>query len=130
MSKRITIEGSSIDESVFNKVSDYSKFFLKNDFFRLKAYHDHVHKELELYSQLVSRNSYIIVFDTTMNIFDNKIIKEISNNYKYKPWGKNSNPHSAVHQFLKKNNKFKIDKSLDEKALITNCFEGFLKKIK
>ena len=132
MSKRIKmIEGSSIDESVFNKVSDYSKNFPKKlIFLDSKHTHDHVHKELELYSQLVSRNSYIIVFDTTMNIFDNKIIKEISNNYKYKPWGKNSNPHSAVHQFLKKNNKFKIDKSLHEKALITNCFEGFLKKIK
>ena len=53
MSKRIKmIEGSSIDESVFNKVSDYSKNFPKKlIFLDSKHTHDHVHKELELYSQ-------------------------------------------------------------------------------
>lgn len=132
MSKRIKmIEGSSIDENIFSQVKNYSKKYSKIlVFLDSKHTHDHVLRELELYSELVSKNSYIVVFDTTMNTFDKKSINKIAENYRYKPWGKNSNPHSAVHKFIKQNKNFKIDKLLHQKALITNCYDGFLKKIK
>ena len=38
--------------------------------------HAHVKNELELYSQLVSKNSYIIVFDTIPYFFDKKAQNE------------------------------------------------------
>jgi len=132
MSKRIKmIEGSSIDNKIYLKVKNYAKKFKKILVFLDSNHtHDHVLKEMELYSKLVSKNSYIVVFDTTMNIFDDKTIKKISKYYKYKPWGKNNNPHSAVNKFVKENKNFKIDKYFHEKAIITNCYDGFLKKIK
>ena len=132
MSKRIDmIEGSSIDNDIFMKVKKYAKGKQKILVLLDSNHtHDHVLKELDLYSKLVSKGSYIVVFDTTMNIFDNKTIKKIKKNYRFKPWGKNSNPHSAVYEFLKSNKKFKIDNTFHDKALITNCYEGFLKKIR
>ena len=47
-----------------------------------------------------------------MNIFDNKTLKDISKTYRFKPYGRNNNPHSSVKEFLKKNKNFSIDKLL------------------
>ncbi len=132
MSKRIKmIQSSSIDKktiSVLKKTIKENKIVLV--FLDSNHTHDHVLEELNLYSQFVSKGSYIVVFDTTMNIFDNKTLKEISKNYRFKPYGRNNNPHSAVKEFLKNNKSFRIDKLMHQKALITNCYDGFLKKIK
>ena len=132
LSKRIIlIQGSSVDTRTIKKISKYVK---KNNkimvFLDSNHTHDHVLKELQLYSDFVTKDSYVVVFDTTMNLFDDKTINKISKNYRFKPWGKNSNPHSAVKVFLKNNKKFEIDKKLHEKSLITNCYDGFIKRIK
>ena len=95
-----------------------------------KHTHEHVLKELNLYSKFVSRNSYIVVFDTTANLFSKKTINIISKNYRFKPWGYNDNPHSALKIFLKNNKNFVIDQLYQNKSLITNCYDGFLKRIK
>ncbi len=125
------IEGSSIAEETFDLVKKRVK--KKNKvlvFLDSKHTHDHVLQELNLYSQFVSKNSYIVVFDTTANLFSKKTIKKISNNYRFKPWGYNNNPHSALKEFLKTNTDFVIEKTYQNKSLITNCYDGFLKKIK
>lgn len=123
--KRITmIEGSSIDKPVIKKVYDYSKG-MKKVMVLLDSNHthDHVLKELNLYSPFVTKGSYLVVFDTIAeympkNIFSNR------------PWRKGNNPMSAVREFLKKNNRFKIDKSIEDKLLITVAPNGYLKCIK
>ena len=62
------------------------------------------------------------------NIYKN--IKKISKFYSYKPFGKNSNPFTAIKKFLKSNKNFIINNEPFNKALISNCYSGFLKKIR
>ena len=129
LSKRITmIEGSSIDEKVVNKVKTIAKTKKRVMVF-LDSNHtyEHVLKELELYSSLVKKGSYIIVFDT--------IIDDIPNNWwgkhiSTRPWNKKNNPKSAVKDFVLKNNRFKIDHTIDDKILLTAAPSGYLKCIK
>lgn len=71
-----------------------------------------------------------MVFDTTIGTFDKKSLNKISKTYKYKPFGKKSNPLTAVKKFIKDNKNFVIDHEPFKKALISNCYSGFLKKIK
>ena len=127
----ISFQGPSNDEKILNKIKKISKNYnkvlvcLDSD-----HTHDHVLKELENYSNFVSKNSYLVVFDTTQGTFKNSTINKISKIYKYKPWGKASNPLTAVNQFLKKNKNFKVNNNFFNKSLVSNCYSGFLKRIK
>ena len=85
--------------------------------------HDHVLRELEAYSPLVTRGSYCVVFDTMVE----DLPEEYSNN---RPWGKGNNPKTAVWKFLKKNDRFVIDKEIENKLLITVAPDGYLKCVK
>ena len=123
--KRITmLEGSSLDEKivkqVYNLARNKKKILLLLDSFHT---HDHVLQELELYSKLVRKNNYILVFDT--------IIEDLpSNTFQNRPWSKGNNPKTAVREFLRLNKEFALDKTLEEKLLITSCPEGLIKRIK
>jgi len=122
---RITmIEGSSIEKSVLQKVYALSKG-MKKVMVLLDSNHTHEHviNELNLYSPMVSKGSYLIVFDTIAEFMPKKIFNN-------KPWGKGNNPMSAVREFLKKNNRFKVDKLIEKKLLITGVPNGYLKCIK
>ena len=131
-SKNITtLQGSSNDTKILDKIFNISKNY-KKILVCLDSDHTHKHvfEELQNYSKLVSKDSYLVVFDTTQGTFDNKNINKISKVYKYKPWGKKSNPLTAVKKFLKYNKNFIVNDDLFKKALISNCYSGFLKKIK
>jgi len=129
MFKRIKIlKGSSIEPKIFNQAKKISKN-KKKVMVILDSDHskEHVLKELILYSQLVSKGSYIIVCDTIIQDFPkNWFVK----NGIDRPWNKSNNPKTAVWEFLKKNKRFKIDKSIEDKLLITTAPDGFLKCIK
>lgn len=86
--------------------------------------HDHVLQELELYSPFVSLHSYIVVFDT--------IVEDLPEGYfsQKRPWGISNNPKTAVEQFLKTNNSFEIDRSIDHKLLISVAPGGYLKRVR
>jgi cephalosporin hydroxylase len=126
-----TFQGSSNDEKILSKILKISKKY-KRVLVCLDSDHTHQHvlRELENYNKFVSKNSYLVVFDTTQGTFDNKNINKISKIYKYRPWGKNSNPLTAVKEFLSDNKNFVINDELFNKALVSNCYSGFLKKIK
>ena len=85
--------------------------------------YSHVKKEIEIYSKLVTKNSYLVVEDTFTEFFPKKYFSN-------RPWDVGNNPMIAIKEFLKINKKFKIDKSLNEKLSITETFDGYLKKIK
>ncbi len=123
--KRITmIQGSSIDPEIIKKVLTFAKD-KKKILVVLDSLHtqDHVTKELELYSPLVSRGSYLVVFDT--------IIEDMSDtSFPDRPWGKGNNPKTAVWEFLKKNDRFVIDKGIENKLLITVAPDGYLRCVK
>ena len=46
------------------------------------------------------------------------------------PWGKGNNPKTAVWEFLKSNDSFQIDATIQNKLLITVAPDGYLKRIK
>jgi cephalosporin hydroxylase len=125
MYKRITmIEGSSVDESVARRVRDLAKG-KKRVLVSLDSNHthDHVLKELELYSPLVTKGSYCVVFDT--------VIEDMpENSFPDRPWGKGNNPKTAVREFLSNNDRFEIDRELENKLLITVAPDGYLKCVK
>jgi cephalosporin hydroxylase len=125
MNKRITmIEGSSIDEKISKQVFDFAKGN-KVILVMLDSNHTHEHvlKEMKLYSSLVTKDSYLIVLDT--------IIEDMpKNSSSDRDWGKGNNPKTAVWEFLKKNNRFEIDREIENKLLITVAPDGYLKCIK
>lgn len=125
MFKRIKmIEGSSIDEKVIKKVFKIAKKH-KKVLVCLDSLHtqEHVLKELNLYSKLVTKGSYIIVFDT--------VIEQMPDNlFNNKPWNKGNNPATALKVFLKKKKNFIVDREIENKLLITVAPGGFLKRIK
>ena len=119
------IEGSSISDSVLHSVDD---FITRNQSKRVLVAldsnhtHEHVLQELRLYSRYVHRGSYIVVFDT--------IIEDTPQGYfSDRPWDKGNNPKTAVWSFLTENNRFEIDKKINDKLLISVAPDGYLKCI-
>lgn len=118
------IEGSAVSQETLEEVKKYAsgkeKILVSLD---SNHTHEHVLQELNLYAPFVSLNSYLVVFDT--------IVEDLPDNYlPGRPWGKGDNPKTAVHEFLKHNDDFVIDHSIDNKLLISVAPEGYLKRIK
>jgi Cephalosporin hydroxylase len=122
MFKRITlIEGSSTDKQIVNKVFEYSKE--KTSILVIldsNHTHEHVLEELNLYSSLVTKDSYLIVMDTIIADFPEDYFPD-------RPWGKDDNPKTAVKEFLRNNERFVIDEMITSKLLITVAPDGYLK---
>lgn len=124
MFKRITmIEGSSIEEEVMSQVRKKAKEKMKV-MVVLDSHHthDHVLKELELYSPLVSIDSYLILPDTFIEYFPKGY-------YKDRPWDVGNNPMTALREFMSKNTDFIIDGTYANKLMITEAFDGYLKRV-
>lgn len=125
MFRRISmIEGSSTDKGTAEHVYDFAKG-KKQIMVLLDSMHthDHVLKELQLYSPLVTKGSYLVVFDT--------IIEDMpAGSFPDRPWDKGNNPKTAVWEFLKSNDRFEIDKEIENKLLITVAPDGYLKCVK
>lgn len=120
----IMLEGSSTDEKITKKVYEIAKK-KKKVIVCLDSRHNHKHvlKELQLYSPLVTKGSYLVVFDTITN----DMPASFSANH---PWGKNNNPKTAIWEFLETNDRFEMDKDIENKLLITVAPDGYLKCIK
>lgn len=126
LSKRISmIQGSSIDAQIVERVHEFAKG-KKSVMVILDSNHthEHVREELKAYASLVTKDSYLIVYDTG--------VEDFPENYDWKgrPWGKGNNPKTAVWEFLKTNDQFEIDSAIHEKLLITVAPDGYLRRIK
>jgi cephalosporin hydroxylase len=126
MSKRIKmIEGDSTSLVVANQVyeiaRDKKRIIVCLD---SNHTHDHVLSELNLYANLTTVGSYCIVFDT--------IVEELPEDYMPggRPWNPGNNPKTAVFEFLKSNINFEIDKSIDNKILVSVAPDGYLKRMR
>ena len=125
MFKRITmIEGSSIDKNIAKQVHDFAKD-KKQILVVLDSMHthDHVLKELKVYSPLVAKGSYLVVFDTVIEDMPEDFFPD-------RPWGKGNNPKTAVWEFLKHNDRFEIDEEMRNKLLITVAPDGYLRRVR
>ncbi len=120
--KRITLlEGSSVAPPVAGKVAAMARgkrpvlVVLDSN-----HTHEHVLKELELYSPLVTKASYLVVFDTVVEDMPDGFFAD-------RPWGKGNNPKTAVRQFLKASDRFEVDREIQDKLLISTAPEGYLR---
>lgn len=118
------IKGSSVDNAVAKKVYQHAKGKERILVFLDSLHtHDHVLKELKVYSRLVKKGGYIVVFDTMIENMP-------ENSFPNRPWDRGNNPKTAVFEFLKNNKRFKIDKKIENKLIITSSPDGFLKCIR
>ncbi|PZP91657.1 MAG: cephalosporin hydroxylase [Variovorax paradoxus] len=85
--------------------------------------HEHVLAELNAYADLVSVGSYCVVFDT--------FVEDMPDDYVWteRPWGKGNNPKTAVWEYLRSHPEFQIDKSVEDKLLVTSAPDGFLRRV-
>ena len=129
------IEGSSIDSEVVSQVleiaKNYNKILVCLD---SNHTHEHVLAELEAYAPLTSKDSYCCVFDTIIEDLPDEM-------YPDRLWSKGNNPKTAVWKYLDNLAKagrkaydgtslnFEIDKSIDNKLLISVSPDGYLKRI-
>jgi len=115
------IEGPSTDEAIVQQVRDQigdgQRVMVVLD---SNHTHQHVLEELELYSPMVTRDCYLVVFDTVVEDLPNEVFPN-------RPWGQGNNPKTAVWEFLKSNPRFVIDKEVEDKLLITVAPDGFLR---
>ncbi len=118
------VQGSSIDETTVAQVKSLAqgsqRILLVLDSMHT---HEHVLRELELYTPLVKKGSYCVVFDT--------VIEDMpQGHYVHRPWDVGNNPKTAVWEFLQKNDRFEITTSIQHKLQITVAPDGYLKCIK
>lgn len=120
----VMIEGSSVDEHVVEQVKMLTTG-AKSVIVCLDSNHthDHVLKELQFYTPLVSMESYCVVSDTGIEDLSKDMIQD-------RPWGPGNNPKTAVWKFLKTNDQFVIDKNIEAKILLTSAPDGYLKRVR
>jgi cephalosporin hydroxylase len=117
----LLLEGSSVDEHVVQKTYEIARD-KKHVIVVLDSNHTHAHvlRELELYSPLVKRGSYIVVLDTVVEQMP-------ANAFNNRPWGPGNSPATAVKAFLAGNSRFVVDEEMDSKLLISTAPGGYLR---
>ena len=124
MSSRIQmIEGSSIAPDIIAQVHAFASGF-ERILVCLDSNHTHSHvlSELNAYAPLTSKGSYCCVFDTIVEDMPKDVHSE-------QLWGVGNNPKTAVWEYLKTNNDFRIDTKIQDKLLLTVAPDGYLKRI-
>lgn len=119
----ILFEEDSTSEKLQKNLKRLLKNY-KNFYIHLDSHHTHNHvlKELNIYSKFLNKNNYIVADDTIVNEIPNQL-------HRPREWNRNDNPGTAVEYFLKRNKNFKIDFSLNYNHLISSSPGGYLKKI-
>lgn len=124
LAKRIDmIQGSSIDESVIDEVRKRVRPGPVMVVLDSNHSHAHVLAELQAYSRLVTPGSYLVVMDTVVEYMDEDAFSD-------RPWGKGDNPLTAVREFLAADDRFVVDKEIEDKLLITVAPSGYLRRVR
>ena len=121
LSDRLTlIKGSSIEEETIEKIKSVLGNCRQTMIILDSCHtHEHVLKELRLYSPFLGKGYYMICGDT--------ILEDIpEQKHRSRPWGPGNNPKTALRQFLKENNRFEVDNILENKLLYTCNPGGYL----
>ena len=117
------VEGSSIDPQVIDEVH---RLAMGHEtvmvFMDSNHTHEHVLGELNAYAHLVSKGSYCVVFDTFVEDMPPKYFSD-------RPWDKGDSPKTAVREYLQTHSEFVVDKSVDNKLLISVAPDGYLLRI-
>ncbi|HKW11514.1 MAG TPA: CmcI family methyltransferase [Gemmatimonadaceae bacterium] len=124
LAKRIVLmEGSSTDAAVVEAVAERARS-ARSVLVVLDSNHTHEHvaRELDLYSAFVKRGGHLAVLDT--------IVEHLPGPFAGRPWGPGNSPGSAVAAFLRTNRRFVTDNGLSDKLLITVAPGGYLRCVK
>jgi cephalosporin hydroxylase len=118
------IEGSSTDDRVAAEVAALARD-KRAVMVVLDSNHTHAHvlRELELYAPLVTKDSYLVVFDTAIEDLP-------EGTYPDRPWGRGDNPATAVRAFLEGTDRFVVDRTLESRLLHTMAPGGYLRCVK
>jgi cephalosporin hydroxylase len=113
----VFIEGDSVSDQTIAQMKQHANG--KRGLVLLDSLHtrEHVLKELQLYSQFVAPDSYLIVNDTHFEVLD------------LMGHGAGKGPLSAVRDFLESNSEFVIDANLPG-TLVSCSPSGFLKRVR
>jgi cephalosporin hydroxylase len=123
LSNRIQmIQGSSVSPETIGLVRDAAAGF-KRVLVCLDSMHTHTHvmAELNAYAGLVTPGSYCVVFDTFVEDMPKNFFPD-------RPWNVGDNPKTAVRAWLKEHPEFEVDRSMENKLLVTVAPEGFLRR--
>ena len=118
------VEGSSIEQATVEKVQKLAQghkcimVFLDSN-----HTHDHVLQELLNYGTMATVGSYCVVFDTFVEDMPPQYFPD-------RPWDKGNSPKTAVFEFVSRDDRFEIDRAIDQKLLITVAPSGYLKRVK
>ncbi|WP_197742878.1 CmcI family methyltransferase [Lentilitoribacter sp. Alg239-R112] len=122
------VEGSSIDDDVINAIGTLSK-----DYNRVMVLldsnhtHDHVLQELKAYAPLVSKDCYLVVWDSGLEDLSDEANKLVEQN---RPWGRGNNPKTAMLEYLESLDEgemsFEDNKALRAKIGISAASDAFL----
>ena len=116
------IEGSSLDPAVIDRVGAHAE---KSERVMVcldsMHTHDHVLGELNAYAGLVTPGCYCVVLDS--------FIEDMPENFfADRPWDVGNNPKTAVHSWLSDHPEFEIDKTVEQKLMISSAPDGFLRR--
>lgn len=117
----IFIKGSSVEPDTLRQIKDIVGG-CRDVMVMLDSFHTHEHvlEELRLYSPLVGKGYYLVCGDT--------IVEDIpEQKHRSRPWGHGNNPKTALHQFREENDRFEVDKKLNNKLLLTCNPDGYLR---
>lgn len=84
--------------------------------------HEHVLEELRLYAPLVTKGQYLVVSDT---IVEDIPIQE----HRPRKWGPGNNPKTALNAYLAETGAFEVDRSINNKLLLTFTPDGYCRRI-
>ena len=121
-SRIVMIEGSSVANEVVAAVRQHASG-KQSVLVVLDSNHTHEHvlAELNAYSPLVTKGSYLVVFDTLLEYMPDDLVTD-------RDWGVGNNPGTAVRDFLSTSDDFEVDHDIDSKLLITVAPGGYLKR--
>ena len=124
MARRIRLlQGSSTDPEIVDAVRSQAAGKRVLVVLDSNHTHEHVLAELEAYAPLVSVGSYCVVFDT--------IVEDLPPGlYPDRPWDVGNNPKTAVHEYLRRDDRFEIDREIEAKIQITVAPDGYLRRTK
>ena len=115
------IEGSSIDADIVSQVRSHcegkERVMVLLD---SNHTHEHVLEELRAYHDLVNEGMFLVVLDTAIEDLPDEFFDD-------RPWNKTDNPKTAVWEFLKENDRFVIDKEVEDRLMFTVAPDGYLR---
>jgi cephalosporin hydroxylase len=118
------VEGSSVEREIVDRVHEMAAG-RESVLVVLDSHHthDHVFQELQSYAPLVRPGGYLVVFDTSIEAMP-------AGSFPDRPWEKGDNPATAVQAFLDTTDRFEVDRSIDDKLLVSVAPGGYLRCVK